>query len=122
VWSALEYTCHVRDTFGVQRNRLLRALVFDHPDLEPMGMWAWPEIDRYNEQDPTIVLGGLTMTAGALARSAGALRDEQWDRPLVYHYPETADRTVRWLVSHSVHEGHHHLLDVGRVLRQARGR
>src|SRR5688572_17771821 len=31
VWSALEYACHVRDVFLVQRDRLYTALVEDTP-------------------------------------------------------------------------------------------
>jgi hypothetical protein len=122
VWSALEYACHVRDTLTVTRARLLRALVFDRADMQPMGMYAWADLDDYNASAVDAVLFDLGQAADALAGLAGRLTADQWDRTLVYHWPETADRTVRWLVSHEVHEGNHHLLDVGRVLRQSRGR
>src|SRR5712691_6350248 len=36
VWSALEYACHVRDVFLVQRDRLYTALVEDTPTFTPM--------------------------------------------------------------------------------------
>jgi hypothetical protein len=35
VWSALEYACHVRDVFLVQRDRLYTALVEDTPTFTP---------------------------------------------------------------------------------------
>ena len=101
VWSALEYACHQRDVFDVQRQRLALALVEDCPALTPMGRDERVTADRYNEQDPTTVA-------------------DQLDRTMIYNYPERQERTVLWLIRHTAHEGHHHLLDVGRVLRHVR--
>jgi hypothetical protein len=47
---------------------------------------------------------------------------DQLDLTMVYGYPEVAERSLSWVLVHTVHEGEHHLLDVGRVLRAARGR
>jgi hypothetical protein len=121
-WSALEYACHVRDVFPVQQERLEVALVEDHPTFPSKGMWRWPEDQAYNADDPAAVLDALATGADALAALVATIPADGWERPLVYSYPEPADRTVLWLVRHTVHEGHHHLLDVGRVLRAARGR
>jgi hypothetical protein len=41
---------------------------------------------------------------------------------MIYGYPEIAERPLSWVLVHTVHEGEHHLLDIGRVLRAARGR
>ncbi len=122
VWSALEYACHVRDVLGVQRMRLARILDEDHPTLERQGMWAWAERDRYNESDPSVVTDELAAAAESLAAAVEAVPAERWERTALYGYPEPTERTARWLVAHSAHEGHHHLLDIGRALRSARGR
>jgi S-DNA-T family DNA segregation ATPase FtsK/SpoIIIE len=68
------------------------------------------------------VLDELTANAEAMAADLEALRPEDWSRRAVYQYPEPTERDMAWLARHTVHEGHHHLLDVGRVLRAARGR
>lgn len=122
VWSPLEYACHMRDVLVVQRGRLARVLAEEHPTLERFGMWDWPEQDSYNDQDPAVVLDELTDAADAMAAAVEAVPVDGWSRTAVYGYPRPTDRTLAWLVTHSVHEGHHHLLDVGRGLRTARGR
>jgi S-DNA-T family DNA segregation ATPase FtsK/SpoIIIE len=122
VWSALEYACHVRDVLGVQRGRLERMLTEDHPTLERLGMWGWAERDGYNESDPSVVVDELTAAADSLAAAVEAVPAGGWSRTAVFGYPEPTERTARWLVAHSAHEGHHHLLDIGRALRSARGR
>ena len=43
-----------------------------------------------------------------------------WTRTMTYYFPERAERPLTWVVRHTVHEGEHHLLDIGRVLRAAR--
>jgi hypothetical protein len=78
--------------------------------------------DRYNEQDPTVVVGELAANAGAIADAFAALTPEQWERRALYGYPEPTERDMRWLSRHTLHEGHHHQLDIGRALRSARGR
>jgi hypothetical protein len=126
-WSTLEYACHVRDVFAVQQERLDRALNEDRPAFERMGGGIGRDElavrDRYNEQEPTVVAEDLARNGAALAGSFEALSDDQWPRRFIYGYPQSDDeRDVTWLAAHTVHEGHHHLLDVGRVLRAARGR
>jgi hypothetical protein len=122
VWSALEYTCHVRDVFAVQRGRMQRALVED--DFVPELMRRDERVVEmaYNEQDSAAVLAELDANGAALADDLAAFGDAQWDRTMTYPWPEPAVRDLRWVGRHTVHEGHHHLLDIGRVLRSARGR
>jgi hypothetical protein len=122
VWSALEYACHTRDVFEVQRGRIDRALAEDVPTFVPMGRDQRVVDLRYNEQDPAVVVVELAANAEAMAATCEALSDEQWQRTGIYNYPEPTERDMRWLARHTIHEGHHHLLDVGRSLRHARGR
>ncbi|HMG45133.1 MAG TPA: DinB family protein [Acidimicrobiales bacterium] len=122
VWSALEYACHVRDVLQVQRERLELALAEDVPSYTPMGREERVVDDRYNEQAPLAVADQLAANGEALADWFAVLDADQWARRALYGYPEPTERDMRWLGRHTVHEGHHHLLDVGRVLRAARGR
>ncbi len=121
-WSGLEYACHVRDVLQVQRERLLRALVEDGFTPERMGRDERVEALRYNEQDPIGVVLQLDANAEALATTIEGFQPSDWARTMTYSYPERAERSLTWVVQHTVHEGEHHLLDMGRVLRAARGR
>jgi S-DNA-T family DNA segregation ATPase FtsK/SpoIIIE len=121
-WSALEYTCHVRDLFDVSVDRLRRTLEEDNPTLESMQRDERAVRDRYNDQDPLTVADQVAASAERLAAVVEGIETDGWDRTAVYPYPEPAPRTVLWMTRHVVHEGSHHLLDVGRVLRAVRGR
>jgi hypothetical protein len=44
------------------------------------------------------------------------LDDADWERRVVYGYPSTLERSLRWVAVHTVHEVRHHLLDVRRQL------
>ncbi|CAN5247002.1 DinB family protein [soil metagenome] len=121
-WSALEYACHLRDVLDVQRERLAVALAEDTPSFEPMGREERVVRDRYNEQDPAEVAGQVAVNGEALADTVEAMTEDQLARTAIYGYPQEQERTLAWVVRHTVHEGEHHLLDVGRVLRAARGR
>ena len=121
-WSALEYACHVRDVMAVQRERLGHALV--EPGFRPEPMRRDERVTEldYNAQDPVTVADDLAANATSLASFAENLSEEDLGLTMIYNYPEVVDRPLSWVVVHTVHEGEHHLLDVGRVLRAARGR
>jgi hypothetical protein len=121
VWSALEYACHVRDVFEVQRARLVLALEEVRPSFTPMGRDERVTRDRYNEQSPPQVGDQLAQAASALATEFAGLRDDQWERTATYNWPTTAERTMTWLGQHTIHEGRHHLRDIDTVLSQIRG-
>jgi hypothetical protein len=121
-WSALEYACHMRDVLSVQRERVTTALVEDDYAPKPMDRDGRVERERYNDQDPKAVAGDLGANAVVLAETFDALTPEQWQRTMTYNYPVREVRTLEWVAVHTLHEGKHHLLDVGRVLRAARGR
>ena len=122
-WSALEYACHVRDVFEVQRERLGNALVIDDYAPAPMGRDERVVAMAYNAQDPVAVADDLAANATSLASFVENLSAAQLERTTIYNYPDLlAERPLSWVVVHTAHEGEHHLLDVGRVLRAARGR
>jgi len=44
----------------------------------------------------------------------GRLSGDDWNRTLLYHFPETSERSLRWVAVHTWHEAQHHLLDIRR--------
>lgn len=116
VWSALEYACHVRDVLKTQRERIELALVEDQPAFAPMRREERVVEDRYNDQEPSDVARELDEAAVALAARFEALDEEGWQRTGLYNWPTRQVRTVEWIGRHTLHEGHHHLLDMERQL------
>ncbi|MBB4744212.1 S-DNA-T family DNA segregation ATPase FtsK/SpoIIIE [Actinoplanes octamycinicus] len=116
-WSALEYTCHVRDVLQVQRERLTLARSTDNPEFPPMGRDERVITDAYNSQDPHTVLTGLDQAGEALAAAFATLPPAGFARTGIYNWPTATTRTMLWLGRHTVHEVVHHLLDIARQPR-----
>jgi hypothetical protein len=116
VWSPLEYASHLRDVLLVQRERVLAARRHNGPDCVPMGREERAEHEGYNEQDPAAVARQLTDAAALFGNVLVRLSATDWDRTVVYHYPETSERSLRWVAVHTVHELQHHLRDIRRQL------
>jgi hypothetical protein len=114
VWSPLEYACHVRDVLLVQRERVLAARRRETPVAESMGRDERVGDDGYAEQQPGDVARQLQDAALMFAHTLGRLGPADWDRTVVYTYPERAERPLRWLAAHTLHELRHHLLDIRR--------
>ncbi len=115
-WSCLEYGCHVRDVLAVQRGRIQLAQQEVEPEFVPMGRDERAVADRYNDQQPSVAADQLVGAAAALAGLLGSLDDAGWARTGWYSYPQRELRAVDWVARHTVHELHHHLADVDRVL------
>jgi hypothetical protein len=120
-WSVLEYACHLRDIFDVQRERVELALKEDEPTFVPMGRDERAVNDRYNEQDPKEVGRELIVAGRALATLFESLDDAQLQRTGIYNYPEPMPRTIGWIGVHTVHEARHHLQDIEHLLDAAGG-
>ena len=116
VWSPLEYSCHVRDVLLVQRERVLTARRVEIPIAEPMGRDERVEHAGYADEQPEDVSRQLWDAASLFAHALDRLSDEDWERRLVYGYPERAERTLRWVAVHTLHELRHHLGDIRRQL------
>jgi hypothetical protein len=117
VWSPLEYAAHVRDVFGWYDDRIRRSLVEDRPSFDGPDHEQVAVAERYNEQDPTAVADALAANAGRLADTLDAVPDDGWDR---VHLRRGHERSVLLVARRAVHEGNHHLLDIGRGLRANR--
>lgn len=116
VWSPLEYACHLRDVLLVQRERVLAARRTNGVDCASMGREERAEHDGYNAQDPTEVARQLADAATLFSNVLARLSADDWDRTVIYHYPETHERSLRWVAVHTAHELRHHLLDIRRQL------
>ena len=119
VWSALEYGWHVVDIFRVFDDRIRDTLAGREPD-EPVIDWEGRVAAASPSAQREAVAADLADAADSLATTLAELNDDEWE------LPGTTGRgkqvTVAELATIAVHEGSHHLLDVGRVLRSARGR
>jgi DinB superfamily len=116
VWSPLEYGCHLRDVLIVQRERVLLARREDRPAAEPMGRDERVEHDGYAEQDPVDMARQLIDAALLFANVLSRLGPGDWDRTIMYRYPEQKERSLRWVAVHTVHEVRHHLGDIRKQL------
>jgi hypothetical protein len=61
----------------------------------------------------------IDAVTSALAERLASLDPGDWSRSGVR---EGEELSIHWLAVNAVHEGSHHLLDIGRALRTARGR
>jgi hypothetical protein len=112
VWSPLEYGCHLRDMLLVQRERVLAALRVDRPDCTAMGRDERVVHDGYADQEPADVARQLGDAALMFGNVLGRLSAHDWNRAVVYHFPETSVRSLRWVAVHTMHEAQHHLGDI----------
>jgi DinB superfamily len=116
-WSALEYACHVRDSFALYEGRIRVTLAQDRPSFPRMNRDRRAVDQAYNRQDPGAVGDELAASAAALAAELEAVPADGWSRIGVR---EDLEMSVDWMARNVIHEGQHHLLDIGRALRAAR--
>jgi DinB superfamily len=116
VWSPLEYGCHLRDVLLVQRERVLAARRADRPDCLALGRDERVGHDGYDKQEPADVARQLADAAQLFGNVLDRLAADDWDREVIYHYPETSVRSLRWVAIHTTHEAQHHLLDIRRQI------
>ena len=115
-WSPLEYACHLRDVLLVQRERVLLARRVEGTGFAPMGRDERVEHDGYAAQDPGDVARQLRDAARLFANVLDRLDPADWDRRVIYNFPEPTERDLTWMAVHTQHEVVHHLQDVRRQL------
>lgn len=120
LWSAQAYACHVRDVLALFDARIALMLAEDNPELESWDHEAAAEDGAYEKHPPVDVAAAISANAAALAATLSAVPDSGWDRRATR--ADGATFTVLGAARYALHEGTHHLLDIGRVLRAARGR
>ena len=118
VWSALEYAAHARDAIRFNTYLARRALTEDAPELPFPNPDKVVVEERYNELDPASVADELGERAEKGAQLIESTDAELWSRTATFG--SAGEFTALWFARNAVHEGHHHLLDVGRTLRHVR--
>jgi hypothetical protein len=118
-WSALAYTVHVGDVLSWHADAVRRMLDADDPSI------AWPSGDEAaweaaaNAGDREAALDRLAREAERLATALDGVHGDAWTREAEFDWGR---RDLLTTARNAVHEGHHHLRDVERVLAAARGR
>lgn len=111
-WSALEYAGHVRDVLLVTRERTLSARLDNGAAVMRMGRderVAWGE---YEGMTAAAISEEVGRVAEWLARTWERLSEDDWNRTVIYNYPEPQPRPLSWLAAHIVHELVHHRQDI----------
>ena len=111
-WSALEYACHVRDVYRRYDERVALMVGQDDPLFPNWDQDASAVQERYEEQDPDVVVADLVANAEAMANTFDALGDGQWARP--GRRSDGASFTIDTISRYLVHDPIHHLWDVTR--------
>jgi len=118
-WSALEYAAHVRDVFANYAGWIELTLAQDRPTLEGPGPEELAGLRNYNDDDPVVVADAVAANAERLAAIVETVPDDGWER---IGLRGGGDRSVLLSARRAVHEGSHHLLDIGRGMRALRDR
>jgi len=121
-WSAVEYAAHMRDVLALWGWALNKALTEDRPTVpapDPGIADRTAAEQDYRSQDPGTVVDELAANAERVAAKIDAIDPGGWERIVVVGDEELSSMAI---VQKVAHEGHHHLLDIGRVLRTVRGR
>jgi hypothetical protein len=117
-WSALEYAAHMRDVIMLWGWGLNAVTKDDHPSIPVPQQSELDDISSaYATLDPPTVADELAANAERMAAKAEAVGDDGWGRAGDFGGDDITALDILRKVNH---EGHHHLLDIGRVLRAVR--
>ncbi len=109
-WSKLEYSAHVRDVFALYLTRLRLMLAEDDPLFDNWDQDVTAIAEKYNEQDPAVVLAALLDAGHALADAFEAVPDDAWQRP--GRRSDGVGFTIETFAKYFIHDPVHHLWDV----------
>lgn len=109
-WSAVEYAAHSRDITEVMGRLVHFTLTNDAPRLDGPPPEPSDPTPASSMNDAIIE---LDQNVARLHSRALGLADSEWGRTLVIGGDEL---DITWIVGHAVHDGTHHVRDVGRGL------
>jgi hypothetical protein len=113
VWSAVEYTAHVRDMFALMADTVRRMHTETDPEISFPDPDARAERERYNDQPVHAVLAELEINALRFASAIDDIGVDELDRTGRFPWGR---RDILTMVRNGVHEGKHHLRDAEKVL------
>ncbi len=109
-WSSLEYACHVRDVFRRYDERIVLMMTTDDPLFPNWDQDASAVDERYDSQDPSVVVDDLVAQAITVADRLDGLSDLEWTRK--GRRSDGASFTIDTISRYMVHDPIHHLWDV----------
>ena len=109
-WSALEYSCHVRDVFSLFDRRLNLMLAVDDARFENWDQDQTALDSDYAHADPAVVSAELTAEGEQVAASFARVQESQWQRTGLRS--NGSEFTVLTLAQYFLHDVVHHLADV----------
>lgn len=110
MWSALEYSCHVRDVFSLFDQRLNLMLSQDGAQFENWDQDATAVEKDYANADTAVVSAELTAEGEQVAASFARVQESQWGRTGLRS--NGSEFTVLTLSQYFLHDVVHHLHDV----------
>ena len=111
VWSALEYSCHVRDVHEVFAHRVRLMLEDDDPIFADWDQDATAAEQGYHLQDAAVVSVELVERAAEVAAAYTGVGTDQWQR--TGRRSNGSTFTIESLGRYHLHDVVHHLWDVG---------
>jgi hypothetical protein len=112
-WSTLEYACHVRDVYERFDHRVCLMLTEPNPLFPNWDQDATAVADRYEEQEPRLVVERLVAAAEVLAARLESVAPADQQRR--GRRSDGALFTVDSIARYMIHDPVHHLWDVTAV-------
>ena len=110
VWSALEYSAHVRDVFNLYSERLHLMLTSDDPLYANWDQDEAAVLKNYGSEDPSAVTDELSAAAQKLARKFDGVKGAEWQRP--GRRSDGVSFTIASFARYFMHDPIHHLYDI----------
>ncbi len=111
-WSILEYGAHLRDVFLSLRERILAAVIVEHPTGQPIYREERVNLGFYDGDTPEDIALELDVASGLLLKVLERLPEGAASRRMRYSPVTNLEVTVGWVAAQAAHEAEHHLGDV----------
>ena len=116
-WSALEYVGHMVGVCDTTVGWIERTIAEDEPAFSGSDVDEEIRLGQFNDVAPADMAARIAAAAGATSARLSSLEPDVLDRTASFG---GVTAPLRLFIVAMIHEGHHHLLDVGRVLRTVR--
>ncbi|HOW94034.1 MAG TPA: DinB family protein [Mycolicibacterium fallax] len=110
-WSVGEYVCHVADNEHIWVERFAALPKMAEPRVAPYDQNALAAARHYPEIPYEAAMGSVRRAHGDFTHAVNAL-----PAAMEFHHPEAGTLTVLGALRVAVHECHHHLWDIRRIL------
>lgn len=111
-WSGWEYAGHVRDVLLSIRERLILAVVTDHPTGTPIYRDERVDSGFYALDTSATLRRQLAVATDMLCDVLMTMPDDGWARTMRYSPTTPLEVDLAWVAAQALHEVSHHLADV----------